>query len=58
MSLVRSRHVPLQQLWLPAQTTPQPPQLFLSPRTSTHAPLQQFCPLAQSLLLSHTQRPA
>jgi hypothetical protein len=58
MSVRRSLHVPLQQLWPLAQTAPQLPQLLASPRTSTQAPLQQLCPLAQSLLLSHTQRPA
>ena len=58
MSVLRLRHVPLQHVCPEAQTAPHPPQFCALLRVSMHAPLQQLPPLGQSLLLSHTQRPA
>jgi hypothetical protein len=58
ISVASVRQVPLQQVWPEPQLVPQLPQLVWLVRVSMQLPPQQVCPLAQSLLLSHTQRPA
>ena len=57
-SLAKFLQVPLQQVLPEPHTAPQAPQFAALLRMSTQAPLQQAWPEAQSLLASHTQRPA
>jgi hypothetical protein len=42
-------HVPLQQVWLPAQATPHCPQFLVLDVSATQDPLQQVLPEAQTL---------
>jgi hypothetical protein len=53
----RLLQVPLQHVWPELHTVPHAPQFDVLARRSTQLPPQQVCPLPQSLLLSHMQRP-